>query len=591
MSFVLSFPPSEAQQDFRKLFESLVGSGSEQNAIVIEALAGTGKTTTMKWAAYEFIPRSWSCLFTSFANKIVDAVKEDGGLPPNWEVTGLHKMGFRACKSGLGYRRRPSDNKIQRIIEEIYDFNIWETDGGKIGNYQRQFAKAVEAGVGLLQVNLCPEDISTDDIADIMDYNTIEYGADHDDYDEQSTLIAVRKVFLRAIKKIKAIDFNDMLAMPHYHDLDVEQFDCVVVDECQDLNPAQQNLIKRMKPKMVIAVGDSHQAIMGFQGASPKSVQEITEMFNAKTTSLNVNYRCPRSVIEIAQRSVPEIEAWSGANEGTVATLSGNEAMISRLQVGDAVLCRKNAPLIEVAFGCLERRIPAKIKGENVAKELLKLVDAMKCDKVYELTSAIDAFHQKEVDRLSKRKSKYAETAIELLEQKVSAVHAMIKGTISMGKESVRDLKEFVNGIFVREHDGKGVNLLTAHACKGLEFDTVFIIEADDFKIIRENSKDWQIEQEDNLWYVAVTRSKDSLFFVPKKPKGGDEEVSQSRGSDSPPLNMFLAEARKDPVTVTPEPVAPSDEALRFEAERQKKKEQELTKKFSGQQGNPFLNW
>ena len=58
---------------------------------------------------------------------------------------------------------------------------------------------------------------------------------------------------------------------------------------------------------------------------------------------------------------------------------------------------------------------------------------------------------------------------------------------------------------------------MTAHASKGLEFDTVFIIGAEEgvfphANSIEENTMD-AIEEERRLFYVAMTRAKKKFYF------------------------------------------------------------------------------
>jgi DNA helicase-2/ATP-dependent DNA helicase PcrA len=59
------------------------------------------------------------------------------------------------------------------------------------------------------------------------------------------------------------------------------------------------------------------------------------------------------------------------------------------------------------------------------------------------------------------------------------------------------------------------VTLSTVHSAKGLEWKTVFVIQAQEgkFPIVRVNTKAEDIEEERRLFYVAVTRPKDELFI------------------------------------------------------------------------------
>jgi DNA helicase-2/ATP-dependent DNA helicase PcrA len=63
--------------------------------------------------------------------------------------------------------------------------------------------------------------------------------------------------------------------------------------------------------------------------------------------------------------------------------------------------------------------------------------------------------------------------------------------------------------------EGSGVNLLSVHASKGLEFDEVFVIDLMDgrFPNRRLMSRGGDIEEERRLFYVAVTRARENLFL------------------------------------------------------------------------------
>ena len=77
--------------------------------------------------------------------------------------------------------------------------------------------------------------------------------------------------------------------------------------------------------------------------------------------------------------------------------------------------------------------------------------------------------------------------------------------------------------------DQEGVRLMTIHAAKGLEFDSVFLIEANEGSIhYRKAKTEGEIEEERRLFYVAMTRAKELLKICYVKTKNG-KEVSPSR--------------------------------------------------------------
>lgn len=74
-----------------------------------------------------------------------------------------------------------------------------------------------------------------------------------------------------------------------------------------------------------------------------------------------------------------------------------------------------------------------------------------------------------------------------------------------------------------------GVRLMTIHAAKGLEFDTVFLIEANEGRIPYKKAKtEQETEEERRLFYVAMTRAKEVLKICYVKTKNG-KEASPSR--------------------------------------------------------------
>ena len=105
------------------------------------------------------------------------------------------------------------------------------------------------------------------------------------------------------------------------------------------------------------------------------------------------------------------------------------------------------------------------------------------------------------------------------------------------------DLEKFINAMVLGANEmseGKGVNLLSVHASKGLEFKEVYIVDMMEgrFPNIKLSKPSGGIEEERRLFYVAVTRAKDRLYFAfAKRDKIKNIEYEPSR---------FLIEAGYD---------------------------------------------
>jgi DNA helicase-2/ATP-dependent DNA helicase PcrA len=77
------------------------------------------------------------------------------------------------------------------------------------------------------------------------------------------------------------------------------------------------------------------------------------------------------------------------------------------------------------------------------------------------------------------------------------------------------ELQRFVNAMVLGGNElseGEGVNLLTVHASKGLEFPEVYVIDLVDGRFPNRKMMS-SIEEERRLFYVAVTRAKDKLYL------------------------------------------------------------------------------
>jgi DNA helicase-2/ATP-dependent DNA helicase PcrA len=78
-----------------------------------------------------------------------------------------------------------------------------------------------------------------------------------------------------------------------------------------------------------------------------------------------------------------------------------------------------------------------------------------------------------------------------------------------------RELGRFVNAMVLgggELSEGEGVNLLTVHASKGLEFPEVYVVDLVDGRFPNRKMMS-SIEEERRLFYVAVTRAKDRLYL------------------------------------------------------------------------------
>lgn len=119
-----------------------------------------------------------------------------------------------------------------------------------------------------------------------------------------------------ARKQRNALDFDDMVyecaellegdaQLRHYWQ---NQFEHILMDEFQDINPMQYRVIKLLakEPYNLFAVGDDDQAIYGFRGASPDCLREFQREYQAGQVLLNINYRSDAEIVKAASLVIQE---------------------------------------------------------------------------------------------------------------------------------------------------------------------------------------------------------------------------------------------------------------------------------------------
>ena len=81
----------------------------------------------------------------------------------------------------------------------------------------------------------------------------------------------------------------------------------ICVDEFQDTNMSQYKILCQLvneKTKNLFVVADDDQIIYQWNGANPKRLKTLQEKFGMKTLQLPENYRCPSTVVEIANKLI-----------------------------------------------------------------------------------------------------------------------------------------------------------------------------------------------------------------------------------------------------------------------------------------------
>lgn len=472
--------PKRNWSKFQKDIFKDINSG--QGHTVVIARAGSGKTSTIV-EGFKYLPKGKKTLMVAFNKSIADELKQRA--PSYVDVMTLHSLGFRAIKQTFGTDVVLENNKANMLISTLIgdDRDMWEVN--------QSIAKCVSLCKGFLV------DTPTK-VGDLID----KFGIEIFDYSREKFTELVLKTLALCKAKKNVIDFDDMIWFPFVYRLNVGKFDVVFVDEAQDLNQAQIAMVLsacKMAGR-IIAVGDPAQSIYQFRGADSEAIPNFINKLQAKTLPLSVTYRCPAKVVELAKEIVPDIEAAENAKDGVVEEVPA-EQILKLVRPGDFVLSRTNAPLVKHCMALLKAGVPANIQGRDVGANLHYFIKKSKSKTIVQFTEYVTAWREQEVKRLLAEKKDPIATI-----DKAECLLNLCEGTLT-----IKDLKETIDKLFNDTNDHAKVIFSTTHKAKGLERDRVFVLT----NTYRKGAGG----EEDNLWYVAVTRSKNELYLVKKNLK------------------------------------------------------------------------
>jgi DNA helicase-2/ATP-dependent DNA helicase PcrA len=456
--------------------------------LVVEARAGTGKTTTIAQST-KLLPHDKKTVVLVFNKHNVEPVKMK--VPQHIMVRTYHSLAYAACRKAWGAEIKVDEKKVDYILENILDKQSTKHMWGTI----RQI-------VSLVKANLTST--SDEDLNDIAGYYGIELNGD-------SVVIfqAVKEVVSRCAANTRVIDYDDMCWLPIFHNVPMDKFDYVYVDEAQDTNKVQMAIALNSVADAghVIAVGDRFQSMYGFRGADAQAIPNLVLGLDAKVLPLSTTYRNPQCIVDLVAQKFPEIGLEGTGKAGTISNLSYEQALVE-YAAGDMVLCRTNAPLVPPVFDLIRRGVKATIRGRDIGKGLLSLVKKMRADDITALLSKLSEYQNKEVSKLmAADKTAQAQS----LGDKVETIIALADGI-----DTIFDLENRITSIF--SDDVEGVVFSTIHKAKGLEAETVYIL-GPDLLPHPMAKKEWERVQEANIEYVALTRTLSKLVYVPRKDR------------------------------------------------------------------------
>lgn len=489
---------------------ALIGT---KDHLALVARAGCGKTSTILLGVDTLVranPRQeiLVCAFNkSIATEVGGKLKKAGHT--DWkqvQASTLHSLGFGLLK--YVFKPEVDEKKVRKLVEAQNE-EIFQTYSAQI---QELVGLAKQMGFGFFPELAIGNVAAWHAMADHYDVNGLD-----DTSDSDAVVEAAQLIYRASLAKTDVVDFDDMILFPLIKNLRVKfGKDVIFLDEAQDLSRTRQALARKflkVGTGRMIVVGDDRQAIYGFTGADAAALPTLISGLGARVLPLSVTWRCPRAVVELAKELVPDIEAAPGAPEGQVSYITDRveiEDMFAAVGPEDAILCRNTAPLISAAYKLLRAGKPCKVEGRSIGQGLITLVQRWKVRTIDAFLGRLDTYEDRE---LQKAMAKGNDSKVEEIQDRCQTLREICNAVTLKGGTSISDVVTFITDLFVDEATGVTI-LATYHRSKGREWPHVILWEHSTRCPSRAARQDWQLQQEDNLAYVAITRAQARLTFA-----------------------------------------------------------------------------
>ncbi len=346
--------------------EQLAVVNHDDGPALVFAVAGAGKTTAMVHRIKQLVLTGrfypGKILATSFSRASVDELKKRLHI---WE----------ACRSvkpmtlhGLGWRvMRQLQNK--GLIEARWQLPQSEENSQQIYFQALRLARSRKSEFGDLD-SLDPEDFlnwvgmckGRLEYADLdaakLPESALKLASQARAPKGQPDYLGLYKLFEITRHQLGLMTFDDLLLgcweafQRHEQVLSNWQrsFDCLLVDEFQDINLAQSEILDALARhhRQYMAIGDDDQTIYQWRGASPDFILDFSQRYAAKRYILSDNFRSPAGHLVMANHVIQHNERRALKRLEATQGLTG----ITRLQISDdaAAQAKDMVKTIQVAL-------------------------------------------------------------------------------------------------------------------------------------------------------------------------------------------------------------------------------------------------
>lgn len=469
---------------------------SKAPVIVTRALAGTGKTTTLRGFTAARPDQKFLYLVFNKANQN----EAKASFPRNTTPMTSHALAFKAI--GHQYQRKLGD--LKPVFISRY-FGVDTRMAAEIGRLIHRFTSSPETTFSDMRLSRADQNIAH--------------------YAERLW----QAMCDRSNETIK-MTHDGYLKLFAIGGADVHDFDSILFDEAQDANPITAMIVARLARRQISAgnggqlviVGDDNQSIYGFRGAV-----NALDQFRGEPFSLTKGFRFGQAVADAANAVLAQ------TREPLRLQGLGGPSMVHHREIKPkgayTYLARTNA---DVLYHALETK-----------DEPLHFVGGIETYRVNRVLDA-HALTRGDRSRIEDTEIRQFTSLAELTAYADQAEDPEMQGIVRLVEEYRDALPNMIATL--RKRAACPVNearimLTTAHRSKGLEWDNVILGEFFDwgkYKDALTKGEGARYREELNLLYVATTRARKNLVSntalrAAMREEGLlDPELPEGAGSD-----------------------------------------------------------
>jgi F-box protein, helicase, 18 len=468
--------------------------------IKINAVAGSGKTTTIiEYASVR--PATSKILYLAFNKSVkIEAAKKftDKGLK-NVKVETAHSLAHRYIVFKHNYKVRGQGYKTNEIAELL---NLQ-------GNEEKHTEYIIANHINKFITYFCNSDKQK-----VQDLNYLDTVTD------PKARIFVASFYGYIVSQSRLLlSKMDKGEIEITHDFYLKKFqlsnpklayDYILFDEGQDASPAMLDVFFKQQATKVI-VGDTHQQIYGWRFA----VNSL-EKADFKTYHLSTSFRFSQEIANLAMEILTYKKRISEHQRIPIKGKGNSQEIKTK-----AVLARTNLGLLLKAIEYVTEK--KKIKHIYFEGNINSYTYADEGASLYDVLSLYNKKTHLIRDKLIKAMKDLDELEDYIEKTEDAQLAMMVEIVIEYGNK-IPDIIKAIKEKHVNNDDKEKAEMIfsTVHRCKGMEYDAIQLVN--DFISIEklENLKgdkkaeeinSVKLNEEINLLYVAVTRTKNSIHI------------------------------------------------------------------------------